>query len=539
MTWRPLYFRIVEGFGPCPSRYRRGVERKWWTLIAVCAATFMLLLDITVVNVALPEIQKSLDASFTELQWVVDAYSLMLAALLLTAGSLGDLLGRRRVFVAGLALFSLASLMCGLAPDATTLDVFRGLQGVGGAAMFALSLALIAQEFQGKDRATAFGAWGATTGGAVAVGPLVGGILTDTLGWEWIFFVNVPVGIATAWLALAKLVDAKAPEAQAIDWPGVVTFSSALFALVFGLIRGNEEGWGSPVIVALLGGSVLLLLAFVVIERRSAHPMFDLGLFRIPTFVGASIAAFALSASMFSMFLYLTLYVQTILGYDALQAGLRFLPITLLSFLVAPIAGRLSERFPARAFLGAGLVCVGVGLLLMHGVTPESEWTTLLAGFVVAGVGIGMVNPPLASTAIAVVQPARSGMASGINSTFRQVGIATGIAALGAVFQHRIQSELIPNLRGTPAEGRSHELSQAVAGGGTQQIVDQAPPAVRSVVARNAEAAFIAGLNEILLIAAGIAFAGAVLSFVLVRRADVVAQRGPEGAPASEAAPAG
>ena len=213
----------------------------------------MLLLDITVVNVALPDVQKSLDATFTELQWVIDAYSLTLAALLLTAGSLGDLLGRRRVFVAGLALFSLASLLCGLAPDAVTLDVFRGLQGVGGAAMFSLSLALIAQEFQGKDRATAFGAWGATTGGAVAVGPLVGGVLTDSLGWEWIFFVNVPVGIATAWLALAKLRDAKAPEPEGIDWPGLVTFSGALFALVFGLIRGNEEGWGSPMIVSLLG----------------------------------------------------------------------------------------------------------------------------------------------------------------------------------------------------------------------------------------------------------------------------------------------
>jgi len=475
-------------------------------------------------------IQRDLGADFSHLQWVVDAYALMLAALLLTAGSLADRYGRRLIFAGGLVLFVAASLLCGLAPDAVTLDLFRGLQGVGGAIMFALSLALIAQEFHGKDRATAFGAWGATTGGAVAVGPLVGGLLTDSLGWEWIFFVNVPVGIATAWLALAKLADAKTPDATGIDWPGVVTFSGALFALVFGLIRGNEEGWGSPMIVALLGGSVLLLAAFVLIERRSARPMFDLGLFRIPTFVGASIAAFTLSASMFAMFLYLTLYIQTILGYTPLEAGLRFLPITLLSFFVAPVAGRLSERFPARGFLGAGLMLVGVGLLLMHGITVRSEWTTLLPGFILAGVGIGMVNPPLASTAIAVVHPARSGMASGINSTFRQVGIATGIAALGAIFQHRIQSELIPRLQGTPNAGRSHDLAEAVAGGGAQQVARGAPPALREEITRGAEAAFISGFNEILLIAAGIAFAGAILSCVLVRRADVLERT----APASE-----
>ena len=512
------------------------MERKWWTLIAVCTAVFMLLLDITVVNVALPDIQSELGASFDELQWVVDAYSLMLAALLLTAGSLGDLLGRRRVFVAGFAIFTVASLFCGLATSATVLDLFRGVQGIGGAIMFATSLALIAQEFQGKDRATAFGIWGATTGGAVAIGPLIGGVLTESLGWEWIFFVNVPVGIAAIWLSFTKLVDARGADIGGIDWLGVVTFSGALFALVFALIRGNSEGWGSPLILGLLALAALLLLAFVAVERAQEHPMFDLSLFRVPTFVGASIAAFALSASMFSMFLYITIYMQSVLGYSPLEAGVRFLPITLLSFGVAPVAGRLSERLPARGFLGVGLALVGLGLILMHGITPSSSWTTLLAGFVCAGAGIGMVNPPLASTAIGVVEPVRSGMASGINTTFRQVGIATGIAGLGAVFQHRIQSELAERLAGTPVAGQAGRLAEAVAGGGSQAIARGTPGPGRAAAEEAAKAAFVSGFNEILLIAAGIALAGAVLSFLLVRRRDFVAAREPAPAAAQASA---
>jgi EmrB/QacA subfamily drug resistance transporter len=506
------------------------MERKWWTLIAVCTATFMLLLDITVVNVALPDIQRSLDATFSELQWVVDAYALMLAALLLTAGVLGDLLGRRRVFGVGFALFTFASLLCGLAPTAVTLDLFRGLQGVGGAIMFATSLALIAQEFQGPERATAFGAWGATTGGAVAVGPLIGGVLTETLGWEWIFFVNVPVGVAAVWLTFTKLRDARAPHPGGIDWAGLVTFSGALFALVFALIRSNAEGWGSPLIVGLFVLSAVLLAAFVAIELRHPEPMFDLSLFRKPTFVGASIAAFSLSASMFAMFLYLTLYIQDVLGFSPLEAGVRFLPITLLSFAVAPVAGKLSERLPVRGFLGVGLTLVGVGLLLMHGLTVDSGWTALLPGFLLCGCGIGLVNPPLASTAIGVVQPMRSGMASGINTTFRQVGIATGIAALGAVFQHQVANVLTERLAGTPGAGRVSQLSEAVAGGGGQAVVQRVPPGARATLEEASRAAFVSGLNQILIIGTVVALTGAVLSFALVRRRDFVT--------AGEAAPA-
>jgi len=509
------------------------MHRKWWTLIAVCVATFMLLLDITIVNVALPDIERQLHASFSELQWVVDAYALMLAALLLTAGSLADLFGRRIVFATGLALFTLASLACGLAPTAVTLDLARGFQGIGGAVMFATSLALLAQEFEGRERGTAFGIWGATIGGAVAIGPLVGGALTEGLGWEWIFFVNIPIGIGAVALTLLRVPESRDADARGVDWAGVLTWSSALFLMVFALIRGNDEGWGSALIVGLLTGSVALLVAFFVVELRQERPMLDLSLFRKPTFAGASIVAFALSSAMFSMFLYLTLYIQNVLGFSPLQAGLRFLPITLVSFFFAPLAGRLSARFPARVFLTLGLCLVATGLLLMGGLHYSSGWTALLAGFLVAGAGIGTVNPILASTAIGVVPPARSGMASGINNTFRQVGIATGVAALGAVFQARVETKLTDALSSTPAAGAVSRLSHAVSSGQTQQVVQSVPRPLRGTVAHASRQAFIGGLNELFVIAGVVAFAGAFLAFVLVRQRDFV------GAPQAAPAPAG
>jgi EmrB/QacA subfamily drug resistance transporter len=499
------------------------MERKWWTLLTTCVAMFMLLLDITIVNVALPEIQRDLDASFTDLQWVVDAYALTLAAVLLTAGSLGDRLGRRAVFAGGFAIFTLASLLCGLATDPTFLNLARALQGVGGAAMFATTLALIAQEFQGRERATAFGIWGATVGGAVAVGPLVGGALTDGLGWEWVFFVNVPIGIAAIALTLTRVAESRDRDARGIDWPGVTTFSLSLFLLVFALVRGNAEGWSSTQITGSLIAAAALMIAFVAIELRSSKPMFDLTLFRKPAFVGSSAVAFALSAGMFSMFLYITLYVQTVLGYDAFEAGLRFLPITLLSFFVAPIAGRLLTRVPARVFFGLGLSLVGLGLLLMRGLEPSSEWTTLLAGFLVAGAGIGMVNPAIASTAVGVVSAAKAGMGSGISNTARQVGLATGIAAWGAIFESGIASRL-------PA-GAPDGAAQGIASGGTRAAEGAGPQAVET-----ARAAFIGSLNELFLIAALVAFAGAALGLLLTRERDLVTHEAEEAAPEPVAA---
>jgi MFS family permease len=355
--------------------------------------------------------------------------------------------------------------------------------------MFATSLALLAQAFQGADRGTAIGIWGATIGAAVAVGPLVGGALTEALGWEWIFFVNVPIGALAIYLTLGYVAESRDPRATGIDWGGVVTFSGGLFALVYALVRGNAEGWGSGLIVGLLLISAGLLLLFVYVELNRDDPMFDLGLLRRRAFAGVSIAAFALSAAMFSMFLYLTIYVQYQLEYEPLEAGLRFLPITLVSFVVAPISGRLSTRVSLGVLMGVGLTLVGIGLLLMRLVEPSSGWTVLLPGFLVAGAGVGLTNPAIASGAVGVVEPARAGMASGINSTFRQVGIATGIAALGALFQHRV--------------------------GGGDEAVFRAP-----------RVEFVSALDDILLVAGIVALIGAALTFALVKKSDFVAPPG-------------
>jgi EmrB/QacA subfamily drug resistance transporter len=511
------------------------MERKWWTLIAVCVATFMLLLDITIVNVALPSIQADLDASLSSLQWVVDAYALTLASFLLVFGSLGDRLGRRRIFTAGFVVFTLASLLCGLAKDATVLNFFRALQGVGAAAMFSTSLALIAQEFDGRERAKAIGIWGATVGGAVAVGPLVGGLITDGFGWEWIFFVNVPIGIAAIIVTETRLVNVAATDVQPIDWAGLVTFSLALFGLIFGLIRGNAEGWGSAQILISLIGAAVLMGAFVLIESRRENAMLDLSLFRVSSFGGVSIVAWALSASMFALFLYLTLYIQDVLNFSPLEAGIRFLPITFLSFVVAPISANLSNRIPVRVLMGVGLVLVGVGLLLMHGIEPGDEWTGLLPGFLIAGIGIGMTNPMIAETALAVVPPARAGMASGINSTFRQVGIATGVAGLGAVFQHQVAAKLTEVAPQAPPQA-----ADAISSGAIEQATASAPPQLHDQAVNAANTAFISGFNEILLIGAAMAIVGGILGFVLVRKRDfAMGGQAAQTAPSPEPTPVG
>ncbi|MFD9126552.1 MFS transporter [Kitasatospora sp. NPDC059571] len=500
------------------------MARKWWTLLTVSVATFMLLLDITVVNVALPSIRKDLGASFTDLQWVFDAYALTLAAFVLTAGSLADRLGRRRAFAAGLVIFSVASLLCAVAPNPTFLNLARALQGVGGAVMFAVSLALIAQEFPaGRERGTAMGAYGATIGIAVAVGPLIGGVLTDSLGWESIFYLNVPIGAGATVLTFLKLRESRDPAATRIDWAGVATFSLALFLLVLALVRGNAEGWGSALIVGLFIGCAALLAAFVAVELRVPEPMLPLELFRRPAFTGVQLAAFAISSSLFALFLYLTLYLQNYLGLSAFQAGLRYLPTTLLSFLVAPIAGALLSRVQARLMLGTGLAAVGVGLLLMGGITADSQWTTLLGGFLVAGAGVGLVNPVIADVAVSVVPKEKSGMAAGVNDTFRQVGIAVGIAVWGAVFIGRGTERFRELAAGTEAArgARPRELVEAASSGSLDQVLAATPAPAREAVRAAARAGFLSGLNTVLFMGALVSLAGAVLALWLVRENDI------------------
>ena len=506
---------------------------RWWTLVAVCTGVFMLLLDVTIVNVALPDIQGQFDASLSGLQWVIDAYALSLAALLLTAGSLADIFGRRKVFVIGTALFTIGSLLCGLAPSIEFLAIARAAQGIGGAAMFATSLAILGTTYTGKDRGVAFGAFGATTGVAVAIGPVLGGILTSGLSWRWIFFVNLPICLVAMFISMTRVQESRNPHAGRPDWIGFLTFSSALGLLVFGLIEAGKDGWGHSTVVASLVASAVLLAVFVVSQLLQKDPMFDLTLLKKPTFTAGLLAAFGVSASIFSLLTYIVIYLQNVLGYSAVETGVRLLFLSAATFVASAVTGRFMDHLPTKWLIGPGFLVLGVGLLLLRGIDVGSSWTHLIPGLIVSGIGVGMINPPLVSTAVGVVAPARAGMASGVNSTFRQVGIATGIAALGSIFSHQVAGALHDKLAGTPAAGRSDQIADAVTGGQVGAVIQQAPAAVRPVLAQAATASFVDALNHIVMIGAGTAFVVGALCLVLIRQKDFV-QQGAPSAPAAD-----
>jgi EmrB/QacA subfamily drug resistance transporter len=512
------------------------VERKWWTLLAVCLGTFMLLVDITIVNVALPSIQDSLHASFAQLQWVVDAYALALAALLLTAGSLADMFGRRLLFAIGLVVFTAGSLLCALATGPVFLVVSRAGQGIGGAIMFATSLALLAQAFHGRERGTAFAVWGAVTGVAVAVGPVLGGVITTGWNWRGIFFVNIPVGVIAIAVTVWRVAESRDPGRRTVDLAGFVLFTAALVALVYGLIRAGEQGWSDPGVAICLAGAAVLLAAFVAVEHFGSAPMFDLALFRVPTFAGASVAAFAVNGCVYAMLLFIVLYLQDLLGYSALQTGLRALIMSAVTLPAAVASGRLSSRVPVRLLIGLGLALSGAGLLLMAGLSAGSSWTHLIPGLVIAGVGSGLVNPALASTAVGVVPHRSAGMASGINTTFRQVGVAAGIAVFGTLFATRLTDGIVSGLRGTPLAGHARGLATAVSQGEAGRAFGSLPSAARGTAAHAARAAFVSGMNEILVVGGIGAVVAAVAAFALIRGRDFVAQA---QAPAPSAPSAG
>ena len=445
--------------------------RRWQALALVCAAFFMTILDVSIVNVALPSIQKALNFSRENLQWVVTAYAIM----------------------------------------------------------FATSLALLAQAFQGKERGLAFGIWGSITGVAVAVGPVLGGLLTTGLSWKWIFFVNVPVGVFAFIVTVWKVEESRQASARRPDWAGFVLFTASLSSLVYGLIRSNEKGWTETVVLGCFVAAVVLMVAFLVVETVSSNAMFDLHLFKKPTFVGAAIAAFCLSASAFALLLYLVLYLQDAKQYSALATGLRLLVYSGAIMVAATIAGRLSSKAPVKLLIAPGLLLVGGGLLWMTVLSPSSDWTALVPGFIVAGIGTGMVNPPLASAAIGVVAPQQAGMASGISSTFRQVGIATGTAAMGSIFASRLASDLRTSLARVPGIGsHTSSIANLIRNGDGSQAVASAPARYRGAVAGASLSSFVNALDELLLIGAVIALTGGVLCFFLIRAKDFV----PHGAPA-------
>ncbi|MBV8949299.1 MAG: MFS transporter [Actinobacteria bacterium] len=486
---------------------------KWWTLLAVCLATFMLLLDVTIVNVALPSIQTSLGASLTSLEWVVDAYALALASLLLISGSLADRYGRRRVFRIGLALFTLGSLACSLASSATVLVVSRALQGVGGAALFATALAILGQEFTGQARSRALGVWGAAVALGLAVGPLAGGLLTDLFSWRAIFFVNVPIGAIAFLLAGFRLGESRDPEGTPLDWPGALTFGLALSTLTFALVEGNTRGWTTPIIV----GSFLVACAsgalFVKLEA-ARRGLFDLSLFRRRTFDAATLGVLGQGFVIGPLLFYLVRYLQEVLGASPLRAGAEVFPMTITCFGAAILAGRATSRVPLRLLLALSLVLLGCGTLLMLFVSERTSWVVLLPGLLVGGAGWGAVNPIAAEGALSSVPAEHSGMASGINNTSRQVGIAIGLGALGAVFQQRLQSVLMSGVakRRLPLPPGATKLA---ARGGLAQAAASVPPAARPAFEAAGRAASTAALHGVLFVGGiGAAVAGVVIAFL-------------------------
>ncbi len=461
-------------------------NRKWWTLGSVAFGLFMIMLDNTVVNVALPSIERDLHITISELEWVVTAYALTFAALLITGGKLADLYGRRRIFIVGLVVFTLSSLACGLAPSAGFLIGARAVQGTGAALMNPATLSIITATFPPKERGQAIGIWAGVSALALAIGPLCGGLIVDNINWNWIFFVNVPVGAAG--IVVSRLVIPESRDTsheQSIDLPGLATSGLGLFALSYALIEGNRHGWTSPEIVGLFAAAVVLLVGFVLLEHHQRLPMLDLSLFRIGAFAGANVVAMLVSLGMFGVFFFVSLYVQNILGYSPTKAGAIFLPMTVLIIVVAPIAGRMSDRIGSRWLMAVGMAIVGTSLLLYQRVGVHSDFWTLLPAMLLGGVGMAMTMSPMTSAAMGAVPVDKAGVGSGVLNSFRQVGGSLGIALIGAIVASYLH----------------HPAGSAA---GAQDYVN--------------------GLHAALLVSAGITFAASIVAVVTIRTRPEVEQ---------------
>lgn len=471
-----------------------------WALVLACTATFMLMMDVTVINVALPVIRQELDADLATQQWILASYTLPLAAFLLLGGALGDQLGRRRIFVVGLVLFTLSSLAAGLAPGTEVLVIARGVQGVGAAILFAVSPALIAQEFSPEARGKAYGLFGAITGLSLALGPIVGGLLT-TVDWRWIFLVNVPIGLVLLVAAVGRARDLPSEGPLRLDVAGMITSALALGAITYGIIRSETDGWAPTVWVPLIAGAALLL-AFLLIERSGPGRMLDAELMSNRTFGGLLASTFLSNATSLAGLFLVVSYVQNVLGLSALEGGLVLLALTSTLFVTAAVVGGLIDRFPPGALLGTAIALIAVGLALFGIVDADSRWTALLPGLLVMGVGMGMFNPPRSVLTVSVVPPAKAGLASGVGETFQQVGVVFGIAVFGALFQSRVVDA-----------ASDRDLGHQVASGD----IAAAGPAL----ADSAREWFTSGFGFVAVACGAVCAVGALIAFATIRSTDL------------------
>jgi EmrB/QacA subfamily drug resistance transporter len=441
-------------------------NRRWWTLAAMCFALFMVMLDNTVTNVALPSIQRSFDASLSALEWTINAYTLSFAVLLVTGGRLGDIFGRRRVFLIGVVVFAAASATIGFAPTEGWLVASRAVQGVGAALMMPGTLSIITNAFPPQERGKAIGTWAGVSAIALALGPLVGGWLTEDVTWRAIFFINVPVAaVAVAVTLFATHESRDETASRRVDFPGIVTLTLGLTALVLALVDGNGWGWGSPRIVALLIVAVVGLVSFAVIEKRSAAPIVDFAFFRSRQFLGANVVAFSISFGMFAVFFFLALYMQNILGYSPLETGVRFLPTTVVVMVAGPIAGRLADRVGPRTPLVVGLLMVSASLAWQSRIQVDTSFVYLVPAFAVLGIGMGFTMSPMSTAAMNAVDRTKAGVASGTLSMTRMVGGTFGVAALGALVAAVGRHDLSQSLPNMPAASRDR-LVDALGSGG-------------------------------------------------------------------------
>lgn len=486
--------------------------RKWWPLVAICLGTFMLLVDVTIVTVALPDMADDLKTTLSDLEWVVDIYALALAALLLGVGSTADRMGRKAVYLGGLVVFALASLACGVAPNAGVLIASRAVQGIGAAGMFGTTIALLGMHYAGKERGVAFAVWGATNAVAAAAGPVVGGLLTEHLNWRWIFFVNLPVSVITVLLSVRVLREARSPERRRVDYLGMITFTVAAGSLTFGLIRAHSDSWTASFTLFLFALAAVTLALFILVELRHEHPILDLSLFRRASFSGIMTAALFFQATAFAYLLFTSLWLQTVLGYGPVKAGLYILPMCGAAFVASAVAGRLGP-WPARPSIGIGMLLIAAGSGLQAVLDSDSSGSTIMLGLVVSGLGVGIATPSLSAAALASAPAERGGMAGGAVNTFRQLGYALGIAVFGVIFQSRVE-HVIRHDGSVPSP---HDTAAALGSGQAQGIVAKAPTSARDSMDHLVHSAFASGLNTVLVVSAVTAAVTGLLVFATVR----------------------